>query len=39
MEEISGSYTVTLDDDPTVSMIVEHALNIKNFSYSDEKSL
>ena len=39
MEKITGSYTVTLDDDPTVSMIVEHALNIKNFSYYESKKL
>ena len=39
METISGSYTVTLDDDPTVAMIVEHALDIKNFSYTESQKL
>ena len=39
MDKVTGSYTITLDDDPTVSLIVEHALNIKNFSYSESKKL
>ena len=39
MDKVTGSYTVTLDDDPTVSLIVEHALNIKNVSYSESKKL
>jgi DNA-binding response OmpR family regulator len=39
LKRIEGLYTVTLDDDPTVALIVEQSLGIANMSFTDSASL